>query len=349
MLTAIEVGRVRAPEIGRLVLDRDLVHRWPGKLLARLRGLEHLTVYDLDEGFDGAPRPAAVFPRPWPDFDEEASAVSPDLRFAVFDGPDRLRAVDRRGTTLWEVPYRSSKSGFEQGSCAVTADAGRVWAHVYGLPESHSGDGNETSWMVIDATTGRLLASWVTDCSEHGSEHRLHPDGEHVVIDLGGEASMCGRFTGSEIEVVELPDRWGIDLLVSLSPDGERYLTVDETCKMLRCETFPPGDPGPVLDLRTTENVEVLPGFVDDDRVLVPLWDDETNRQHHVMADASDLSRLGPVRYPTDIGSEETCVHVLGDGTWLTGERDADEVVRWRIADDRALRTVRHLPPAGRP
>jgi hypothetical protein len=309
-----------------------LVQRWPGRLLGRVQGSADLAVYDLDEGFDGSPRPVAVFPRPWSDVDG-ASAVSPDLRFAVFGGRDRVRAVDRRGATLWEVPYEPWRSGFERGSFAVTADVMRVWAHVYGLPEGHPEGEGETSWLVIDATAGRLLAYWLTDCSEHGSEQRLHPDGEHVIINLGGEASMCGRFTGSGVEVVDLPDRWGLDLLVSLAPNGRYYVSLDESCTMLRRETFPPGEPEPVLDLGGTESVEVLPGFVDDDRVLVPLWDDEANRTDHVLVSASDWSRLGPVRYPKEGMPEHLWVHALGDGTWLTDGSDDDEVFRWRLAD----------------
>lgn len=340
MFAAIEVCRVRAPGIGRLAFDPDLCQRWPGKLFGRVRGSEDLTVYDLDEGFDGTPRPVAVFPRPWPDFDDEASAVSPDLRFAVFGGRDRVRAVDRRGTTLWEVPYKLSRWGPEQGSCAVTADAARVWAHVYGLPGSHPEGGDQTSWMVIDAATGRLLAYWLTDCSERGSVHRLHPDGEHVTIELGGEASVYGRFTGSGVEVVDLPQREGLDLLVSLSPNGEHYVALDEFGGMRR-ETFPPGEPGPLLELGEAETIELLPGFVDDDRVLVPLVDYEANRAEHVLVSASDLSRLGPVRYPFGDVSEDLIVNALGDGTWLTGARrddDADELFRWRLADGRVRR-----------
>ncbi|WP_026406280.1 hypothetical protein [Actinomadura rifamycini] len=152
MFAAVEVSRVRAPGIWRLAFDQDLLQRWPGKLFGRVREFEELTVYDLHEGFDGTPRPAAVFPRPWPDSDDESDAVGPDLRFTVFGGRDRVRAVDRRGTTLWEVPYKLSRWGPEQESCAVTADATRVWTHVYGLPESHPAGEDETSWMVIDAT-----------------------------------------------------------------------------------------------------------------------------------------------------------------------------------------------------
>ncbi|WP_158642396.1 hypothetical protein [Actinomadura sp. WAC 06369] len=152
MFAAVEVSRVRAPGIGRLGFDQDLLQRWPGKLFGRVRESEELTVYDLHEGFDGTPRPVAVFPRPWPDFDDESGAVSPDLRFTVFGGRDRVRAVDRRGRRRGRCRTSFRGGGPSRSLCAVTADATRVWTHVYGLPESHPAGGDETSWMVIDAT-----------------------------------------------------------------------------------------------------------------------------------------------------------------------------------------------------
>ncbi|MGI5163125.1 hypothetical protein ACQEU3_02045 [Spirillospora sp. CA-253888] len=325
----MEIGRLTAPDAGRLVTDPAGVRHWPGLRLGLVRGEADVVAYEpVPEG--GLVRRAA-FPRPWPDFEYETSAVSPDLRFAVFGGPDRVRAVDAAGWTLWEIPHVCWPDRVGRGSLEVTADGARVWAHVGGPVRAEDAPEEDpdavSAWLVIDARDGRPLAERPLECSEHGSEHFLHPDGEHVLFNLGGEGCVAGRLGPAGLELLEIERPGGTTLVVAVAPDGRHLLTLDDAMDELTLEPFPPRPGGPADFPCVTgadASWDLMPGFLDDGRILAA---EDLEEYRVTLLSRDGLRPLGRVALP-DV---QPGVNVLGDGTWLTLDRDGVTVRRWRL------------------
>ncbi|MFI6520656.1 hypothetical protein ACIBF1_34240 [Spirillospora sp. NPDC050679] len=248
----------------------------------------------------------AAFPRPWPDFEYETSAVSPDLRFAVFGGPDRVRAVDAAGRLLWEVPHVCWPDRAGRGSLAVTADGARVWAHVGGPVRAEDAPEEDpdavSAWLVIDSRDGRLLAERPLECSEHGSEHFLHPDSRHVLFNLGGEGRVAGPPAWS---------CWRSSGPGTPPPSSSRSRRTGGTARL-------------PWTVSADASWDVMPGFLDDERVLVAA---DLAEYRVTVLSRDGLRPLGRVALPDAAPG----VSVLGDGTWLTLDRDGGTVRRRRL------------------
>ncbi|MFC9628978.1 hypothetical protein ACFTY8_06735 [Streptomyces mirabilis] len=212
-----------------------------------------LVAYNLAEALAGGEVSVARFPAPWPRR-FGTHTVAPGLDVAVFAGVHAVRAVDRRGATLWEVRHgcwegscREMHASFDEygeygekmdsrghlyadsGSAVFSADGKLVWAHVRGpLAESDDDPDVVDEWLVLDAADGTVLGKADAQTVAAGSEHVSHPDPGQMGLSVGegqdGVPLLWGRWNGERLSV----DRIGEDdrCLMAVSPSGEHLLTV---------------------------------------------------------------------------------------------------------------------------
>ncbi|MER6959982.1 hypothetical protein [Streptomyces sp. NPDC000618] len=191
--------------------------------------------------------PVVRFPAPWPSrFGRDA--VSPAGDLAVFVALHALRAVDRLGSTLWELRHRcwAGCAGHESvteyaddrghhrymgsGSAGFSADGTLVWAHIRGpLAHEEPVHGRFTEeWLVIDAVDGTVLARARTHTAAAGSDHVPHPDPGQMGLSIGegqeGSPLRWGRWDGHALAVDGFGDEDRV--LLAVSPSGDRLLTV---------------------------------------------------------------------------------------------------------------------------
>lgn len=338
-ITAQLLGSVRLPGAADLVDGPARVAGGGG--LALRRG-DRLEVHRMPEFFSGAPEPVAVFPAPWPGWDQGVDAVAPDLGFAVFSGQRAVRAVAADGRTLWEYrhgcwgpvighPHTGDEqevcSGLEHGSVLVSADGRLVWAHVVGE------DGPER-WVVLDARDGREVGRIPLEESVASGSYQLAlPDGEHVALSVGMGQDGCllywARRDGDGIVVRDLNE--GLDrILLDVHPGRGRLLTVEHNGADLQVH----GLDGEVLAEETAHRTgaprwDWCAGHVDADTVLALVeTDGDADGPGHWLLDG-DLRVLGRVAYPGPVAGY---ARPLGDGTWLTHDRAGDTVSRWTRA-----------------
>ncbi|MCY9787077.1 hypothetical protein KIK06_24640 [Nocardiopsis sp. EMB25] len=213
---------------------------WRVRTLSGGEGVEAYTFPDPPGAEGREVDPTHVFPvaeRPvrW------GEAVAPDLGRAVYTTSDgALVCVDRAGTELWRFALGATGPAV----CDFSLDAALVW--LCRLAETAS-DLATDQWVVLDAATGAVLAS--ADLGTRGvcATHFAHPAGAEMVLDVG-YPEMSGRLfrgrpDGGRIVVDEVPLGAGAgmtgDAMVDLSPDGTRFLTMDQE---LTVRSYPDGE-----------------------------------------------------------------------------------------------------------
>ncbi|WP_439677817.1 hypothetical protein [Embleya sp. MST-111070] len=352
-ITAHLRDSARLPGGGALISGCALNKHRSGSPRGMLRNGHELEVYDLDELFAGELAPIAVFPVPWPGWGNGIDALSPDASFAVFSGQRAVTAVGADGERLWE--YRHSCwgpefghthtgdeqqvcHGFESGSCHVSDDGRHVWAHV--VLGGHDVDWKDwhECWVVLDARDGRELARMrLEDSAAAGSHHLSHPDGIHVGLCIGmgqdGILLHWARLDGDKLTGWDLNDDMD-RILTDVHPGHDGFLTVEHHGADLRLHALD----GAVLAERVPESDDdECPsrwdhgcGFVDADTVIATTVDadeDEERPVRHWLLHARTLAVRGFVTYPTGPIAGYVCP--LGDGTWLTYDRDTESLHRW--------------------
>ncbi|CAL9554282.1 hypothetical protein SUDANB15_04475 [Streptomyces sp. enrichment culture] len=353
-ITAQLRDSVRLPGGRALVNGFALESRRDDPYRALLRNGHELEVYDLRELFAGERAPEAVFPLPWPRWDQGVHSVSPDGTFAVFSGQRSVRATGTDGKTLWEYrhncwgpelghPHTGDEQevcrGSEHGSCRISDDGRLVWAHVVAEPEP--GDWQER-WVVLDARDGRELAWLPLDSAAAGSNHLSHPDGVHMGLCIGmgqdGILLHWARWDGEKLTSWDLNE--DLDrILTDVHPGHPGFLTVEHYGADLRLHAL---DGTVVAEREPPEPAEGEDedeaywdygcGFVDADTVIASTADSDRypERARHWLLDAHTLRIRGVVTYPT--GPVDGDVRPLGDGTWLTYDDKSETLNRWAQA-----------------
>ncbi|MGI5133665.1 MULTISPECIES: hypothetical protein [unclassified Streptomyces] len=193
----------------------------------------------LDLGEEGEAR---RFPAPWP-WPFGRATVSPTGDVAVFSGVHNVRAVDRGGDVLWEIPHgcwathactwtRAPLATYaddprhqspDAGSAAFSADGKLVWAHV----RQYVDDRPEEEWLVVNAADGVVLGRAKTMTVGAGSAHFPHPSPAYMglTIGQGDEDSpvLWGHWAGITLAV----ERSEGEILQAVSPSGRHFLCTD--------------------------------------------------------------------------------------------------------------------------
>jgi len=280
-----------------------------------------------------------------------AAAVSPDRGLAVFPTTHAVRAVGADSEILWEHrhpcwAYRCEKLHADAaeyaddewhrypdcGSAAFSADGRHVWAHV------PSGEHTQ-DWLVLDASTGALLARADTGTAGHGSEH--HPHAGRMGLSLALQSFtplLWGRFDGSALHVEHAGGERGL-----LSVGAPVYLTLDDDRRRLAAhrladdavlgEVEPPGFMGVKAEDAHGDD-ESFWHFdavvVDGDTAVAPTNESDVARgiNRHWLVDIPSME-LTPLTYPEEHGR----LVALGGGRWITiGENDGVPRVWERVS-----------------
>ena len=267
--------------------------------------------------------PAGSFPLPEKPSGRTSLIVTPGADLVVLPGRETLTAIDAEGVR-WIFEHADWAIGDGSGSAVVTADGRHVWATVPGpCATPYGGD----LWIVLDAETCRLLATTTLhDVTAAGSEHHLHPDGEHVAVSIGEGQDAAplywGRLDGDTI----VHSLSGVDdVLVHISPVTGEYFTVahyleDAAVHRLGEDGNRLTFPGEWLVVRAGLDglewaLDYSGGFIDADTLLVCLQDYEEGGYAHLLVDAVSGDVLGLAEYAE---SPEGAGYPQGDGTWLT-------------------------------
>jgi len=255
--------------------------------------------------------------------------VAPDLHFAAVSERDRVLAIDRRGRVLWQYahhPWGGSQS--ESGSCWVSVDGKQVWATA---PTAVGPD----HWLVLDASSGRMLGAGELQTMAAGSNPVPHPDGRHVGLSVGegqdGAEIYWGHWDHDRLVVARLDDRSRV--LMDVLPSGGQYLTTphSDSDGSVRVHEFPSGRVCARLARSAVleeDGFDYSAGYVSEHVVLVGSME----KQVHLLLASDTLALIGRVEYPP--GHSKECITPTGRGTWLTSDYVSGRHELWRLAED---------------
>ncbi|WP_067813677.1 hypothetical protein [Actinomadura kijaniata] len=286
----------------------------------------------LSEG-EGLLEPVAVFPVT-PGAEPCGHDAAPDLEHAVYATRHEVVCVGRDGTERWRYDLlpRSTQRYGHSPDCAFSRDGAVVWLY---RPDAYAGRGGPDRWVVLDAATGAEIDRVELDCAGHGGVQLRHPDGVHVLLDVGegqdGVRVYRGSLVDGRLETSAYP--WDHRSLIDLSPDGRRFMTVDHGRGDAAFHDDPDGKETLELAVEVfghdpdEASVEWSGGFLDADTAIVTISEDEEERHHHYLVDLRTggvVERLEThARTPYDL-------ELPGDGSWVTSDGEGRPVRRTR-------------------
>ncbi|WP_394620765.1 hypothetical protein JNUCC0626_17155 [Lentzea sp. JNUCC 0626] len=238
------------------------------------------------------------------------------------------------GAVRWRHAFAPpTTTSIARGSAVVRGD--HVWVF---RPDEMLGRGEGDAWLVLGAADGQVVAEAPLPTVGQGAGHVLHPDGVHVLLDVGeGQDGTCvflGHLDGTELKVHPYP--WPDRVLIGLSPDGSAFMTVDHEQNDAAFHVFPSGERTHTVELDDLprpddEEIGVVVGwgggYLDATRAVVIAehhTDEDETRAFHVL-DLTTGAVLGELGVPEDVYD----VELPGDGTWIV--RD-DTPSRWTLA-----------------
>ena len=196
--------------------------------------------------------------------------MTPDLEFVAISDRERVLLADRRGRTVWQFPHPAWGQGdSESGSCWVSPDGRHVWA------TTPAADGPD-EWVVLDASSGRVLCVSPLQTMAAASTPIPHPDGQHVGLSVGegqdGAEVYWGRWENGHEVVTRLDDRSRV--LIDVRPSGGEFLTTphSDSDGAIAIHEFPGGRVLARLSaadvLEEEDWFDFSAGYVSDDLIL---------------------------------------------------------------------------------
>ena len=260
----------------------------------------------------------------------DSCAVAPDLSRAVYATPNRVNCIDRDGSTLWQLdfPPASSERPNAFNRCDFSLDGRVVW--VYRPDGMARNDAGADRWLAVDTGTGHILAQADLGSVGHGGEHIAHPDGVHMLLDVGegqdGARVYRGRLDGDRIELFEY--EWGNRVLVSTTSDGSHLMTVDHDNTDAAFHTYPDGAvvarvPIQALGYEPFEAfIEYAGGYIDGSTAVVTVAGETEHEEEWFERYLVD-PHTGEVHRRLDAPSaHQYDFEPLGDGSWLSTTDD---------------------------
>jgi hypothetical protein len=269
--------------------------------------------------------PTVAFPVRVASLEPDSCAVAPDLSRALYATPNRVTCIDRHGSTLWQLDFEPASSARPNAynCCDYSLDGTVVWVY---RPDAMARSADTDAWLAVDADAGRILARADLGSVGHGGKHVAHPHGEHMLLEVGegqdGTRVYRGRLDRGRIGLFEYP--WGNRVLVSVTPDGSHFMTVDHQGADAAFHTYPDGAvvaqiPIGALGRELFEAfVEPIGGYLDDFTAVVTLAGETQNEEEWFERYLVD-PRTGEVRGRIDVPSaHQYDFEPLGDGSWLS-------------------------------
>lgn len=256
---------------------------------------------------------------------EGAAAVCFDLQWVAVAGRDRIALADPSGGLRWQVihPVWTPRLGAvgSSGSCVFSHDGRQVWAVV-------PGDAYDELW-VMETDSGRVLDRATLGCATTGSTIRVHPDRDHLGIDLGAPYyGWIGWGRWAEGRAVVRVRESPYEVLTDIHPSGQRYLTTPIEDDVVVVRRF--GDDLVEASRSGSEvfgeglSFDTKGGYLDAKTVVAMAFEGPT-----VLLTADTLSLIGYLDYPDDAVSQSPRPN--GRGTWTTFDPEIGRVQLWRL------------------
>ncbi|MFJ2193765.1 hypothetical protein ACIOJE_38415 [Kitasatospora sp. NPDC087861] len=275
--------------------------------------------------------------------DAYGAALAPDSGCVVVATQHEALCVDADGTVRWRIPFtQPAHSSIGLANCAFSRDGAHVWIF---RPDAMlgRGDGGDR-WLVVAAADGRMLAEHALPTVGQGAHQVAHPDGIHMLLDVGegqdGVFLFHGRLDGDAISVRAYP--WDDRCLIDVSPDGREFMTVGHGEEDAVFHAFPDGTElcrfavdrfltpaGPGEDGNTDDDEGEEPhiawsgGYLDASTAVVTVAG-ETEDDEWTIPYVVDLSS-GAIR-----GRLAAEPRLRGDGTWTTVD-DQGQLTLWEL------------------
>lgn len=269
--------------------------------------------------------------------DEQLShAVAPNLDQAVYTTSHSVVCISQNNDLLWhyDLEPRSTQRHLRDPRCLFSLDGAWVWVY---RPDAMCGRGSDLL-VVLRADTGEEVARTELDSVGEGAELALHPDGQHILLDVGegqdGVKLYRAAFTGDDIDLHSYG--WNDRCLIDLAPDGQWFMTVDQGRYDVTFHVFPSGKVVLQVPVETfgyeyfgddEAGMEWNGGFLNADNAVVTIAgekDDKEWHRHYII----DL-RTGTPRGRFEAYSRDKYdFEPLGDGTWIVSGPDSGAVRR---------------------
>lgn len=309
--------------------------------ITRYRNRE-LRAYKIPDSVDEALGPVVTY-RVEPNDKVQSHAATPNLDRAVYTTRNKVTCVGQGSSLLWSYnlePHTSEP--LPRTECIFSLDGDLLWLY---RPDAMTDRGPDRI-VVLLASTGEVVAQAELDTVGQGAQFVQHPDGRHVMLDVGEGQD------GAKLFLATLTDSGGIDLhsygwddraLIDIAPNGQCFMTVDHGRDDVAFHAFPSGEE--ILRLPTTafgyeddEDVEYVEedeeedsfvdwggGFLNADIAVVVITGelDDGEWYHYYKVDLPAGESLGRFEaYSTKIDDFKP----LGDGTWVASDLNGNPV-----------------------
>ncbi|KAL4892306.1 hypothetical protein BDV59DRAFT_202812 [Aspergillus ambiguus] len=305
----------------------------------------HIHAYRISSHLYGPLHAAAVF-RVGSSAKELIHAVAPNLDRAVYITPHSVVCIAQHGDLLWQYDLepRSTQNYVGDAKCMFSLDGTFVWVY---RPDAMADRGPDIL-VVLRADTGDEIARSELGSVGQGSIFVPHPDGHHVLLDVGegqdGVKLYRAALTGNSIDLHSYP--WNDRCLIDMAPSGQLFMTVDDARTDASFHAFPGGEEVfrlPIdafgygsMDEEEDEVEEACidwnGGFLNEDIVVVTIAGERDDKEWHCHH-GIDMRRRAPLG-PFEAHSRDNYdFEPLGDGTWVVSGPDGN-AVRHRFSED---------------
>lgn len=260
-------------------------------------------------------------------------AVAPDLSRLVYATSHSVICIDQKGDAQWryELEPRSTQYYVRRPDCVFSLDGTWIWVY---RPDAINDRGPDTM-VILRASTGEMVARAELDSVGEGGQLALHRDGRHILLGVGeGQdgAKLYLAALSADLNSIKLYCYgWEDRVLIDISPDGSRFMTMDHGRDDVAFHAFPSGDVALRLPTEAFDDEDQEPlvgytgGFLNSDTAVVTLageTDDEEWHRHYRI----DL-RTGQSRGRFEAHSRDSYdFEPLGDNTWIVSDADGKPV-----------------------
>ncbi|KIM92561.1 hypothetical protein OIDMADRAFT_208805 [Oidiodendron maius Zn] len=293
-----------------------------------------IRVYRILRNVDGLLQPLAIYP---------VQSTNKIMNHTATHGPSRAAYTTRHsvaciglgGTLLWtyNLEPRSTRRHGHIPSCMFSHDGDLLWIY---RPDMMADRGPDLL-VVLRVDNGEVIATAELDTSGHSAQFMQHPDGQHILFNVGegqdGARIFRVKLSGSTINLH--PYEWDDRCLIDLTLDGQLLMTVDHGQADVSFHSVASGEVMLSVPVTAFEpqsdglSVDWSGGFLGSDLAIVTIMG-ETDGQEWYHFHKVDLRTGTPMGRFESHSRDVYDFEPLGDGTWITSD-SAGNPVRHRI------------------
>ncbi|KAE8382387.1 hypothetical protein BDV26DRAFT_253886 [Aspergillus bertholletiae] len=271
-------------------------------------------------------------------FDQDLThAVAPNLDRAVYITSDNVVCISQNSDLLWhyDLGPHNTKRYVQDARCVFSLDGAWVWVY---LPDAMADRGPDLL-VILQADTGEEVARRKLDSVGEGASLALHPDGRHVLLDVGegqdGVKLYRAVLIGDDINLYSYG--WDDRALIDVAPDGRWFMTVDHGRYDVAFHVFPRGEVALRLPIEAfgyeysgddEAHLDWNGGFLNADIAVVTIAGEKDDKEwhHHYSVNLRTGTPIG--RFET-YSRDNYDFEPLGDGTWIVSGPDGSSVHRY--------------------